>query len=710
MSAMGVDVLLIEDNPGDARLVEELLVEGAERSADDGAGLPDVTRVATLTDGLERIDEGGVDVVLLDLGLPESTGLDTLETVREHSQEVPIVVLTGLDDERVGGQAVQQGAQEYLLKDEIAPPLLRRSIRHAIDRKQFERTQVALHTASRELIGAESAVEVSRLAVDTAVEVLDLDGVAVFLFDDSTNLLEPAAYTDYLESALGRIPSFGPGDTSIAWQSFIREETITFDDLRESEDVYREDTPLRSGIWIPLGEHGVLAIVSETEGQFAQRIHRLADHLAATVEATLDRVEREEAIHEHERELAARNRQLESLNRTNELIREIDQALVQATTREAIEQAVCDLLTQEDRFAFAWIGEPTDGGEVQARTRGGTDGGYLQAVSLSLDTERPAPSVSTLTTGEVTLAPNVAADLRGASWRKAALARDLQSAISVPLRYNDISYGVLTVFATEPGTFDDRLADVFEELGETIANAMNAVETRRALLTDTVVELDLEIRDSDDLLARLGRAADCDIDYGGTVPQSDGTTRVFFTATGCPAGDVQAVAADTPSIRDLELIGDDDGSGTHRFEAAVSGTTIPLTIVECGAVVRDLDVRDGSVRTIVELPDTTDVRTFVDRLEETYPETELLARRDRERSEESGQLPRAALTEQLTDRQLEALQTAYLSGYFEWPRERTGEEVAESLDITQPTLNAHLRAAERKLCGMLFGGDLPRAE
>ncbi|QLD88828.1 GAF domain-containing protein [Natronomonas salina] len=710
MSAMGIDVLLIEDNPGDARLVEELLVEGAERSAGgDGAGLPQVDRVANLTDGLERIDENGIDVVLLDLGLPESTGLETLETVREHSQEVPIVVLTGLDDETVGGQAVQQGAQEYLLKDELTPPLLRRSIQHAIDRKQFERTQVALHNASRELIGAESEGEVGRLAVDTAVEVLGLSGVVVYLFDDSTNVLEPAAFTDYLEGVFGEMPTLGPGNTSIAWQAFIREETITHDDVRESEHVYREETPLRSGIWIPLGEHGVLAIVSEEVGHFDQRTNRLADHLAATVEATLDRVEREAAIHEHERELAARNRQLESLNRTNELIREIDQALVQATTREAIEQAVCDLLTQEDRFAFAWIGEPADGDrdEVQPRTRGGRDGGYLEAVSLSVDAETPAPSMSTLTTGEVTLAPNVAADLRGAPWRKAALARDLQSAISVPLQYNDISYGVLTVFAAEPGTFDDRLADVFEELGETIANAMNAVETRQALLTDTVVELDLEIRDSEDLLGRLGRAADCEIEYGGTVPQSDGTTRVFFTARGCPADDVRAVAADVPSIRSFELIGEDDGAETNRFEASISGTTIPLMIVQCGAVVQDLDVRDDSVRAIVELPDTTDVRTFVDRLEATYSETELLARRDRERSEEDTQLPRAAFTEQLTDRQLEALQTAYLSGYFEWPRERTGEEVAETLGITQPTLNAHLRAAERKLCEMVFGGDLP---
>jgi predicted DNA binding protein/CheY-like chemotaxis protein/GAF domain-containing protein len=709
-------VLLIEDNPGDARLVEELLAEGAAWSGGgDGAGTPTVSQVDGLTEGLERVDDDAIDVVLLDLGLPESTGLSTLETVRERTATLPIVVLTGLDDETVGDRAVQEGAQEYLQKDELTPQHLRRSIQHAIDRKEFERTQVALHAASRDLIGAESRIEASRRAVEAAGEVFEdapgagheAPAAGVYLFDDSRNVLAPAAHTDALDAVLGDVPSFEPGDERAPWQAFVRGETLVVDDVRESDALHAEDSPVRSGVWIPLGGHGVLAVVSDEVGRFDQRTARLADHLAATVEATLDRVEREESLREQERELAARNRQLESLDRTNELIREIDQALVQATTREAIERAVCDLLTSADRFAFAWIGESADDG-VHPRVNGGADQGYLEAVSLSTDAQSPPPSVSTLRTGDETVASNVAADLGGAPWRKAALARDLQSAISVPLTYNGVSYGVLTVFATEPGTFDDRLAAVFAELGGTIANAMNAVETRQALLTETVVELELSIRDPDNLFVRLAREAGCEVDYGGTVPQSDGTTRVFFAVRDCGADAVRAVVDDAPDVGDLQAIGglDDDGSSARRFEATVTGPTIPLAIVECGALVRSLAVGDeAAVRVVVELLDATDVRTFVDRLEATYPDTELLARRDRERPEPDAASPRAAILERLTDRQLEALQTAYLSGYFEWPRERTGEEVAESLGITQPTLNAHLRAAERKLCRELFGGD-----
>ena len=709
-SADQVDVLLVEDNPGDVRLIQEMLDEGRDRSTGIAEGTAEIRKLShadRLKDGLQQLRDTDVDVVLLDLGLPDSTGLATLESVLEQSHDTAIVVLTGIDDEMVGDNAVQQGAQEYLAKDELTPTLLRRSLRHAIERKKFERTQTALHRASRDLIQAESKAEVSEFAVDTAVEVLGLPGIAISLFDDSANVLEPIAYTEYIEDIFGELPSFGPDDTAITWQAFITDETITFDDVLESEHVHREDTPLRSGIWVPLGDHGVLTIVSEEVGGFDQQTVQLADHLATTAEAALDRVEREESLRDHERELADQNRQLEDLNRMNVLIRQIDQALVQATTRDAIEQAVCERLVEDDRFTFAWIGSPVDEETLSVRTWAGANQGYLDAISLSSDDNDAPPSVTTMATGSVTLVSNVATNLRGAPWRKAALARDLQAAISTPLTYNDLTYGVLTVFSSEPDAFGPRSRDIAAELGETIGNAMNSVETRQALLADTVVELELAIRESGDPLYRLAREADCNIEYGGIVPQSDGTNRVFFRVSGASATTIDAVTENIPSIQGVDHIsesGTDDSTDEGRFEVTVSGPTIPSVIVECGAVAKSLHVTSSEISVVVELPDNTDVRTFVNRFEKTFPDTELVARRDKERTDQSQQAFEAVLTGELTDRQLETLQTAYYSGYFQWPRERTGEEVAESLGITQPTFNGHLRAAERKLCAMLFDG------
>jgi len=126
-----IKVLLVEDNPGDARLIREML-------STEGGGNFQLEWVDRLADGLERLDRGGVDVVLLDLGLPDSQGLDTFIKASWHCPRVPFVVLTGLADETVGVAAVRQGAQDYLIKGEVEASLLLRALRYAAERKQIE--------------------------------------------------------------------------------------------------------------------------------------------------------------------------------------------------------------------------------------------------------------------------------------------------------------------------------------------------------------------------------------------------------------------------------------------------------------------------------------------------------------------------------------------------------------------------------------------
>jgi diguanylate cyclase (GGDEF)-like protein len=126
-----VSVLLVEDNAGDARLIEMML--------DGVRGLPcRIHRAERLADGLQRLGQGGIDVVLLDLGLPDSGGLATVEQTHVQSPDVPIIVLTGHDDEILGVNAVWKGAQDYLVKGEANSSLLGRSIRYAIGRQKLQ--------------------------------------------------------------------------------------------------------------------------------------------------------------------------------------------------------------------------------------------------------------------------------------------------------------------------------------------------------------------------------------------------------------------------------------------------------------------------------------------------------------------------------------------------------------------------------------------
>jgi len=132
MSDESIKVLLVEDNLGDARLLYEGFSEAPP-------GQFQMTHVRRLSEAMEYLWEETCDMVLLDLGLPDSHGIDTLRLVRAQSPGVPIVVLTGFEDETMGDQALKEGAQDYLVKGRVDSRLLARSIRYAIARKAAEK-------------------------------------------------------------------------------------------------------------------------------------------------------------------------------------------------------------------------------------------------------------------------------------------------------------------------------------------------------------------------------------------------------------------------------------------------------------------------------------------------------------------------------------------------------------------------------------------
>ncbi len=124
-------ILLIEDNPGDARLIQELI---AERNNGQFA----LERESRLADGIARLEKSRSDILLLDLGLPDSQGLNTLLQARRLAHDIPIIVLTGNDDVSLAFSALREGAQDYLVKGQIDSNLLIRAINYACERKAIE--------------------------------------------------------------------------------------------------------------------------------------------------------------------------------------------------------------------------------------------------------------------------------------------------------------------------------------------------------------------------------------------------------------------------------------------------------------------------------------------------------------------------------------------------------------------------------------------
>jgi len=157
VAAPPITVLLVEDNVGDARLIVEALREAA-------AGDFVLEQVQRLEPALERLKRTGVDVVLLDLGLSDSQGIETFQRTHLAAPGKPIVIISGLDDKQMALEAVRLGAQDYLVKGRIEGPLLAQAIRYAIERK---RAEDALHASERRALTLFDAVDLIVLGLDS---------------------------------------------------------------------------------------------------------------------------------------------------------------------------------------------------------------------------------------------------------------------------------------------------------------------------------------------------------------------------------------------------------------------------------------------------------------------------------------------------------------------------------------------------------------
>ncbi|WP_074792614.1 bacterio-opsin activator domain-containing protein [Haloferax larsenii] len=573
------------------------------------------------------------------------------------------------------------------------------SCRDITKRKRREEALATLHETTRDFLYAETHQEIAQEIVDDTPSVLNLDASAVYLFDAETNALRPVANSRAMRELNGPLPTVRADGESLPSYSFVEGTELLYDDVHEADRLANEATDIRSAIYIPLGNHGVFVAGAEQVGAFEAVTRELADLLAATAEAALDRVTRESRLREQDRTLQRQNKQLSELNRINETIREIDQALVQAETRDEIYHTVCELLTADDRFRFAWVGTvDSTTNTVEPQAWAGSERGYLDSQTFSVTESATEPASKTAASGEITMVSNVASGLRDEPWRKDALARDYLSVLSIPLAYNDLTHGVLTVYAPTQEAFGDTGKSVLAELGETIASALSAIERKNALLTTSMTRVEFAITDPTFVLTRLAQEAACTLSYQGGVQQSSEGSYVFVTVADAPLDEVAETASQLVAIDDVQQISADGTEGVLRLR--LTQPFFALELADHGVVFQEATADPTTTVLVIDIPTSIDVRTITQLVEETFTSVELRAKQSLDQSMEHDLYAR--FLEKLTDRQLEVIQTAYYSGYFESPRENSGAEVADTLGISPPAFYKHARTVQRKLFTTLF--------
>ena len=395
---------------------------------------------------------------------------------------------------------------------------------------------------------------------------------------------------------------------------------------------------------------------------------------------------------EREMRIEDQNERLELLNNTNEVLRDINRELVAASTREDIESAVCEQLTSLDLFDVAWIGNRgLVDGTVNPRSWAGTDTDSLDAHIETLCATDPMPVEQALGRNDP-----VFTDVE----HSPSGAPDQMRCVVVPLAYRGAEYGVLVVATSNGHAFDLIDRDIFAELGRTIADAISAVESKQTLAANSVTELEFQLAGIDEPLANMAAHLDCTVTVEHVGGIDDGDYIQYVTVTDSEPESVIEYAAQADHIDAVQHVYTHEGRSLFRLSSGER--SIIATLAQYGAGIESLSITGTSGQLVAHVARSNDIRSVVDALQATYEDLALVAQREHERDVQTEAGFRKQLAAALTDRQREAARTAYFAGFFDWPREHSGEEVASMMDISQTTFTQHLRAAENKLFAALF--------
>ena len=184
-----MNILLIEDNPGDARLIQEFLKDTSLRKST-------IIWTQTLSAGIKEYVRHSLDVILCDLSLPDSSGIETINLLLSHIKEnIPVIVLTGLNNEKMGVKAISAGAQEYIIKNELTPALLSKSILYSIERQKTENRERQLTSYLKTFRGMDQLIthvqnveNLCEMACRKLIEMKDYDCVWIVLCDNDMNV------------------------------------------------------------------------------------------------------------------------------------------------------------------------------------------------------------------------------------------------------------------------------------------------------------------------------------------------------------------------------------------------------------------------------------------------------------------------------------------------------------------------------------------
>ena len=670
---------------GELSAARVLYVDPDDERAADGVEALDhvftVERVADPERARELMAADPPDCIVCEQDLGAESGLDLVRDLRRLDGKTPVVMFTGSGDESLASDAISAGVADYVPRDPIGKQRL--ALRDAVERVVAE-ADPGFPQVSEQL--KDRAIDEAPVGI-TIADARRRDYPLIYANDAFEEL------TGYTEAeALARNCDFLQGDDSaehaIAEMSraLSAGESVSVEIRNHAKDGER--------FW------NRVDIAPIYDGE------ELTHYVGFQLDVT-ERVEAErEARRQAEKARAERETVEALLARIDGLVTDVTSGLLSADSREAVEQAVCERLVETDEYAVAWVGDPEPAAStVEPDTWSG--GERPASFSVALDGEGPVARA--IATGELQVVSDESGDGDHPVLAEYAdlVGQSVSAVAALPLQYGDVGYGVLVVALEAGASLSEPERRVLSAIGQSTAMALHDLTSQRLLASDEVIELEFALSSVAgggesgapffvDLSGELGAS----FTHVGTVARDDGPTTLFFETDADPEA-VGAALSDRPE--EVTVTPVTTGDGRSVLEFTVESSPLVDLLLDRGGRITAMHATGGVGEVTVEIPPEAQPRAVVEAVEDRFPGADLRAYREHERPADTRQDVRARIDDRLTDRQETALQTAIVGGFFEWPRDSTGEDLAATMDIGRSTFHQHLRAAQRKAFEELYG-------
>ncbi|WP_254537989.1 bacterio-opsin activator domain-containing protein [Halomarina litorea] len=392
-----------------------------------------------------------------------------------------------------------------------------------------------------------------------------------------------------------------------------------------------------------------------------------------------------------------RSEDFRTLAAVGDLVRDVVRSLLDVGSRTAVEELVCSRLGESSFYEGVWTVE-----------RDVSDGGLTVRTGPDLSVAERSGVESLTSTAVADSGVGAAIEAGGPAVRRDPSdpvlgALDTDAYLAVPIVNRGSTFGALVVHPPSASEyqrtrFDDWEAAALGALGETMGYATAAIRSQKLLAGDAVLELEFGVADESSFLAWVSGQADCTVSLDGFVPVTRGAAVAYLAVSGTEPERFVALAEESPAVDSVRHV--TERGDVHLFECALERSPL-VELATQGVNVRSATASDGGLRTVVEAEPNADVRALTNALAAAYPDSNLLARRDRDRAADTNRADPAE-DAGLTHRQSEMVEAAYRAGYFSWPRESSGEAIAASFDISPPTFHQHLQVGLNKLLGSLY--------